>query len=786
MLWKNPGFTAVAALTLALGIGANTAIFSVINSVLIKSLPYPDSGRLAQLWETLPNGLRNSVSAGVFKDWRAYSSKFESIALYKDVRLNLTGTGEPERVGGLQVSTEFLSVLGINPVLGRGFVAGEDAVGGNNRVVILTNQFWRQRFGGEASVVGRTLSFNQIPYTVIGVLPPGALLQDDASFLAPIVVDVNSDTVKWDRGYHCCGVIGRVAPGVTLPEAQAELRGIRQHMAAEYPLYKKDWSLSVTPLRESVTGDIRPTLIILLGTAGFVLLIACANVSNLLLARGNARAREMAIRAALGAHSGRIARQLLVESLLLALTGCALGLAIAALGVKLLTGMMKGLVPQLMRPELDLNVLGFSVMVAIGCGLLFGAFPAIRASKPDLNYALKEMERGAVSGSKRRSQSVLVISEFAITLVLLVGAGLFVRSFIRILATDPGFNPKRSLAFDLSLSMTKYPKAEDQQRFLKKINDRIATLPGVESVGAVTLLPLSRRDNGDGVGRADDPARGNYVAGDVFVSGDYFSAMGIRLLRGRVIAESDNSPTSPRVVVIDAGIARALFPNEDPVGKYLGLRDKTWEIVGVVEPVRQSALNSDPRLRVYGPRVHASYPLSSVVVRSSLPPAALTSAVRNAVLEIDPDQPIADVRTMEEAIHKSLSSERATLILFGLFAAVAITLACVGIYGVMSYSVGQRARELSVRAALGARRRDIIGLVLGGGMKLATIGIAIGLVAAFALSRLVEKLLFQVKSHDPLVFIASALLLGFVAALSIYLPARRASRLDPIVALRSE
>jgi len=786
MMWKNPGFTLIAALTLALGIGANTAIFSVINSVLIKSLPYPDSERLVNVWEMRPNGGRNGVSGGAFKDWRAHNAKFAHLALIKDVRLNLTGTGTPEHLSGLQVSTEFLSALGVTPLLGRGFVAGEDAIGGNNRVIILAHQLWQRRYGGDAGVIGQTVSLNQIPYTVIGVTPPGALLREEAMFLIPIIVDVDTDTVGWSRGYHCCGVIGRVAPGVTLADAQADLRSVKQRLAAEYPPFKKDWSVLLAPLQDDLTGDVRPTLRVLMATVGLVLLIACANVSNLLLARGNARAREMAIRAALGAHSKRIVRQLLSESLLLAMIGGAAGLLLAAFGVKLLTNMVTGLVPQVMYPELDLNVLAFSVLVACGCGLLFGLLPAIRASKIDLNHALKETERGAVSGSRRRSQSFLVVSEFALTLVLLVGAGLFLRSFVRLLQTDPGFNTQRVLAFDLSFSKTKYPKAGDQQRFLKELNDRIGALPGVEAVGAATTLPLSNRGRGGSVSRTDRPSTDSYGVRDDFVSGDYFSAMGIKLLRGRLITEADNLPTAPRVLVIDAKVARDLYPDEDPIGKTLNYNDKPWEIVGVVASIRHAGLNSDPDSRIYGPRAHFSYPTAGMVVRSSQSPASLTERVRKTILEADPDQPIANVRTLEEAVHNSLARQRTTLILLGLFAVVAISLACIGIYGVMSYSVGQRAREISIRLALGAQRREIIRLVLTGGMKPALVGIVIGLGAAFALSRLVEKLLFEVKTHDPLVFIASVCLLALVAVLSIYLPARRAARLDPMAALRSE
>lgn len=786
MLWKRPGFSLIAVLTLALGIGANTAIFSLVNSALIKSLPYPNVERVMNIWEAPARGGRGSVSAGIYKDWRTQSRQFSHIALVKELRLNLTGGGEPEHLSGLQVTTDFLSVLGVTPQLGRGFTPGEDMIGGNNRVVIFTNQYWNQRFGGDRGILGRTVSFNQQPYTVIGVLPPGALLQDDASFLIPIVVDVNTDTVNWVRGYNCCSAIGRLAPGVSPSQAQAELLSIKEQFLAEYPDYKKDMRFAVIPMQQDLTGDLRPTLLILLGTVGMVLLIACANVSNLLLARGAARAREMAIRAALGASRGRIIRQLLIESLLLAFVGCGLGLAVAFAGVRLLTSMSTGMLPSLMRPELDLSVLGFSLLLSIGCAFLFGLLPAFRASRPDLNEVLKETERGSMSVSRRRSQSILVVVEFALTLVLLVGAGLFMRSMIRLIHTDPGFNPKNTLAFDLTFSKSKYPKGEDQERLLSELNRRIAALPGVDSVGAATILPLSNRDRGGTVTRPDRPTQGAVGVRDDFVSGDYFTTMGVKLLRGRLFTEADNLKTSPRVMIIDAAVARDLYPGEDPIGKPIQYMSNTWEVVGVVSQVRHMVLNETPGSRIYGPRTHFSYPTSSIVIRASLPPAALTESVRKTIFDVDPEQPIANVRTLEQAVYKSLSTQRSTLTLIGVFASIALLLACIGVYGVMSYMVGQRTREISVRSALGAQRRDIIWLVLRGGLGLSLLGVGIGLIASFGLSRLIEKLLFEVNTHDPLVFAGSAAVLILVAIFSIYLPARKASRLDPIVALRSE
>ncbi len=767
MLGKAPGFTAVAVLTLAIGIGANTAIFSVIHSVLMEPLPYPHADQLVQIFETFPNTDRNAVSGGAFKDWREHSSRFAHLAVYEETQRNLTGDGTPQRVSGLMVSSQFLPVLGVEPVMGRGFAPAEDTPGGDSHVMVLAHAFWQDRYGSNPAVLDTHVSLDQVPYRIIGVLGPDALLQDDARFLVPDVIDAPG--VNWERAGHWRQVIGRMLPGVTAAEVQAELRGIKQRLNAEYPEFKRECSVAVFPLQEVYAGQARPTLVVLLGAVTLVLLIACANVSNLLLARGNARSREMAIRASLGAPSWRILRQMLTESVLLAGAGCGVGLLLAVLGVRLLTGMVAGMVPQVLYPQLDVKVLLFSICVACACGVLSGILPAWRASRPDLNGDLKETERGAVSAAKRRSQSVLVVSEFALTLVLLVGAGLFLRSFMRLLDTDPGFNPRHTLAFDLSFPEAKYPQDADRLRFIQALSERIAALPGVESVGASSSLPFSLRGRSEQVSRMDRPVRTDYVVACDFVSGCYFSATGIPLVRGRVITDADNQAGAPRVAVIDTRIAAELYPDEDPIGRQLRFLGESWEIVGIASPVRQYFLDYAPRQQVYVPQSYSAA-AASIIIRTGLQPLAMSQAVRKTILETDPDQPMGNVRTLEGDVHRSLASKRATLVLLDLFAVVAVGLSCMGIYGVMSYATGQRAHEFCIRSALGAQGRDIVRLVLHAGMRVSLIGIALGVAAALILVRLLESQLFEVKAYDPWVFMGSVGLLALVAGVSIYLP----------------
>ena len=779
---RNPGLTALVVLTLALGIGANSAVFSMINSLLIKPFPYPDPEQLVWVFEVTPDGGQNAVSGGAFKDWYEESTHFSHLAVYESVRRNLTGTGTPENLPGWRVSAELLPALGVVPTIGRGFAPGEDAVSGDQQVVMLSHELWQSRYGGKEDVLGKIVLLDQVPHTIIGVVPPASLPQpDNVKFMIPIVID--DDPENWRRSGHWRSVVGRLLPGVDPAEAQTELREIKQRLEAEYPPFKENWSVAVVPLSQPFAANAQPTLVILLGTVALVLLIACANVSNLLLARGQARSREMAVRVGLGAHSWQIIRQMLIESVLLALLGCSGGLLLALFGVDALAKAVPG-VPPALRPEVDVNVLAFSIIVSCVCGLLFGILPAIRASKPDLNHDLKATERGSVAGSKRRFQSLLVVAELALTVVLLITAGLFLQSFALLLGTDPGFEPRQTLAFDLSFPNAKYADAESRMAMIRNLRGRLEVLPGVGFAGSSSSLPLSDSGQTEFLSRADRPDRTDYLVQCDFISGDYFSAMGITLLQGRALTAADNTQDS-RMLLIDDGIAGDLFPGENPVGQQLRFLDETWKIAGIVEPVRHFVLNHDPIPTIYLPQISLPWE-TSIVLRTSVAPLSLVKSVRETVLAADPDQPITNVRTLGQAVHRSLGTQRTTLFLLGLFAAVAVSLACIGIYGVISYSVGQRSRELCIRSALGAERGDIIQLVLRGGLRTSMLGIALGLGAAFVLVRFLESLLYEIRVHDPVIFVGAALLLGFAAAVATYFPARRAANIDLITALRND
>jgi putative ABC transport system permease protein len=801
MLLKNPGFTAVAALTLALGIGANTAIFSVVNGVLLKPLPYDQPGQLVNLWEAAPWGL-SPVSPGAFTDWRDGAEGLEALSVVRGASMNLSGDGQPERLVGLTVSSSYLRVLRIQPMLGRGFLPGEDKPEGDNKVVVISHELWQRRFGADPGVVGRAIRLNSEPHTVIGVLPPKAALagqdrNEDRQFLIPFVFGAGEEHTT--RGNHLFNVIARLKTAVTREQAQAELTAIKQRLQSLYPKDKEDWTVKAAPLHESVTGKVKPTLLMLMGAVGFVLLIACANVANLLLAKAASRRKEISIRVALGASRLRVIRQVLTESSLLGLLGGSLGVLLASWGTQALSDWSGGALPRVEEVAVDGRALSFSLLISVGAGLLFGLVPALQVSAPNLNETLKEGSRGSGAGAGHRMRSALIVAEVALALVLLAGAGLLVRSLFQLLDVELGFNPQNTLAMDLSLPKTKYPDSSDaRSRFLHSIFEKLEGLPGVEAAGMISSSPMSGVYNGTELKRADRPEQ-NYHSAFNSVSGDYFSAQGIPLLRGRVFSERDDFTNDQNfakerinqlVVIINEALAKRIFPNEDPLGKRVRFfnfegRDLEWEIIGIVGNVRQMSLDATFLDRFYIPQAFFSQG-GSLVVRTKGEPLALAESVRKEILALDSEVPVSNVRTMEQVISGSLSDRRFTLTLLGIFAGAALGLAVIGLYGVMAYAVAQRTHEIGVRMALGARRADVLWLVLRQGMRLTTLGLIVGLAGALAVTRVLRNHLYEIGPTDMTTFVSVSVLLVLVALLACLIPAWRATKVDPMVALRQE
>ncbi|HEY9283638.1 MAG TPA: ABC transporter permease [Pyrinomonadaceae bacterium] len=795
MLAKNPGFTAVAVIALALGIGANSAIFSVVNTVLFRPLPYKDPERLVMVWEegTLEGFPINSASAANYLDWRDQNQVFAGMAVIGRASFNLTGVGEPERIDGRRVSASLFPLLGTEPQLGRAFTAEEDSSGAG-RVVVLSHGLWLRRFGARPDIIGRPLTLNGEAHEVVGVMPPHFQFPSrDDQLWVPIAFTPQQAA---NRGNNSFEVIARLKPGVTRDQAESEMDAIAARLRRQHPgVVKSDGSV-IIPLHEQLVGDIKPALLVLLGAVGFVLLIACANVANLLLARAAVRQKEIAVRLALGAGRRRLVRQFLTESVLLSVIGGAVGLLLALWGVNLLKAFIPKNVSQVAAVAVDANVLTFTLAVSLLTGLIFGLAPALQASRFNLNETLKEGGRDSAAGRRgNRLRSLLVIAEVAISLVLLIGAGLLVNSFLRLRNVDPGFRADNLLTMRIALPAVKYPDQPRRAAFYNELLGRVAALPGVRSAAVTNWIPLTLQGDTFGISVEGRPDPGPQERPDIVtrvVSPGYFGTMGIELSRGRPFDERQDRADSAPVAIISETMARRLWPGEDPLGKRLrpGGPDSVaaWiTVVGVAEDVRQFELTAAPRLQMYLPHVQATFFVPShLVVSTQVEPLGLAAAVREAVWGIDKDQPVSDVRTMEEILSESIARQRFSMLLLGIFAGVAMLLGAVGIYGVVSYSVTQRAHEIGVRMALGARRGSVLRLIIGQGLKLVLIGVAVGIAAAFVLTRLMESLLFGVSATDPATFAAIPLVLVAAATLASYIPARRATKIDPIVALRYE
>lgn len=785
---RNPGFTMVAALTLALGIGGTTAIFSVVNAVILKPLPYDQPGQLVQIWEAPRPGGRNSVSPGGFMDWNREATLFACMAHVGDALMNLTGSGEPERINGIQMSGAGLETLRARPILGRIFEPGED-VAGRDHVVVLTEEFWKRRFGSDPAIVGKSIELNTISHTVIGILPPQFLPWKYADFVLPRNFQGKEAE---ERGSHWLRVIARLKPGVSIEQAQAELTSIRERLKPLYPAFKKDWGVTIIPLHEEITGEIRPTLLLLLGAVACVLLIACSNVANLLLAKGSARRKEITIRLALGAARGRIVRQLLTESVLLAFVGATIGVLLAlwiTSGIAQIPGLE---LPRADEIAIDWRVLTFAVALAAFTGIAFGILPAWHSARTDLNESLKEGARGT-SAQGGRVRSSLIVTEVAIALLLLIGAGLLLNSFYRISNVAPGFDPQKAIALQISLTGARYSTAAARTRFIEAALDRIERLPGVQAAGFSSNLPIADWpwDTAFLISGAPSGPVGGYQIDFDFVSGDYFRAMGIPVLRGRVFSERE-ALSEPKVVIVNDALARKYFPKGDAVGKRIhldtlsGKIDQGWEIVGVVGDIRRRSLTSSVQPCVWRPFAHTFSENTTLILRTAGEPTAVIDSVRKAIAAIDPNQPIANIRPLATVIHESIAQQRFLLLLLGGFAGVALLLAAIGLYGVISYGVTQRTREIGVRMALGADPIAVVRMILRQALRLAGVGVLIGLASGLGLTRLLQKLLYNVEPTDPMTFATVAALLILVAVIAAWLPARRASKIHPVEALRAE
>jgi putative ABC transport system permease protein len=788
-LRRNPGFTAVAIITLALGIGASTAMFSIVNGVLLRALPYKNPTRLVRVLETTPQQLPEGVSLPNFMDWKTENNVFTSLSAYVIEGFDLTGVGAPQWVEAAIVSSNLLMLLRAQPVLGRSF-SSQAGKGERTPVVVISYSLWQRQFGADPGIVGRTLVLDGKLRTIIGVMSPNFRFPLEAR---PVDLWVPLETeTSTDRGAHDYFVIARLKPGVSLETARADMDTVARRLQQQYPQTNKGWGVRVTPLREEIVGSVRPALLVLLGAVGFLLLIACSNVANLYLARAAGRRREVAVRTALGGTRLRLIRQLLTESTLLAGLAGILGVALAGGGIRVLGILGPQAIPRLQAIKLDSRVLAFVLVVTLLTGVLFGLAPARQASNPDLNESLKEGGRSSTKGiSYNRTQNLLVVAEIAAASVLLIGATLMIKSFVRLLQVNPGFNPNHLLTMQLTFPTLRYGKGYQRAAFLQQVLGRINTLPGVELAGAVSPLPLN-----EGFTVAFDIEgrlwRSPAEAPSAFwqtVSSGYFRAMAIPLLEGRVFTEQDKAG-APEPVIVNEKMAQMFWPGEDPVGRRMKISDaaqRPWRtIVGIVGNTKREGLDARAVPELYVPYLQRPSNPVTLVVRTAVDPASLTTAVRRQIWHVDKDQPVYNVRTMEDVISSSLAPRHFDMLLLGIFAAIALILASVGIYGVVSYSVSQRTHEIGIRIALGAQKSDVLRLVVAQGLTLAAIGAGIGIVGALGLTRFLSTLLYGVRATDPLTFAVVSAILGGVALFACYLPARRAAKVDPMVALRCE
>lgn len=805
IILKNPFLAAVAVLTLALGIGANTAIFSVLNAVVLRPLPYADPERLVMIWETVPGNDKRSVAPGNYNDWRSQNGTFSDMAATFYGNFNLTGEGEPERINGATVTSNLTSVLGVSAQLGRTFQPTDDE-SQDAPIVMISNDLWQRRFGADRSVVGKTITVDQASYTIVGVMPLGfkypalsdiwVLGRDRNAVSMSLISQFPKNDWSRERDAHFIGVVGRLKSGVTLAQAQADIAGISRRLEQDFADTNSGLGSNVISLHTQIVGNVKTLLSLLLGAVTLVLVIACTNVASLLLARATQRDREFAIRRAVGASRWRLVRQLLTESVVLSLLGGLAGLGLSVWVVDLFVKLSPGDIPRLNEASVDLRLLTFTLLVSMFTGVAFGMWPALQASSVSLNQSLKDAGSKASEGKQhRRARNVLIMTELALAQVLLVGAGLLITSYVRVNQVDPGFNSDQVLTAKLAPAASKYPDAKSRVQFYSQVIEQLQSLPGATSVGMVMNLPLSGSSMNRGFkveGRPDPKPNENVSMDYQVVSRDYFSTLGVPIIRGRGFTNEDIE-TAPRVIVINEAMAHQYWPNEDPVGRRIAIgessKDTSWRtIVGIVGNIRHASLTEAavPCAFIDFRQDLESWPRMAFVIKTKTDAASLTSAVRKSLVAIDSQQPVYAIEPMEKLVGSSIAPRRFVMSLIGALALIALALAMVGIYSIISFSVSERTREIGIRMALGAKQRNVLTMVLGQGMRVAACGILAGLIVALALTSLLKALLFEVSAQDPTTFVIVAIMLSLVALVACYLPARRATRVDPLVALRDQ